>query len=83
MVRSGWVLDASLYSGCKYLAAETEARQSGRGLRAGEFDSPRRWRLDHSQRRAAEAATGPACAKASAGKAAARRVRGPQGEDGA
>src|SRR5262249_33909724 len=47
MVRSGWALDFSLYSNGKYLAAETEARNAKRGLWAGEFDEPRRWRLEH------------------------------------
>lgn len=47
MVRSGWALDYSLYSNGKYLAAETEARNARRGLWEGEFDEPRRWRLEH------------------------------------
>jgi endonuclease YncB( thermonuclease family) len=49
MVRSGWALDMPQYSGGRYLAAEIEARAAKRGLWAGEFEAPWRWRQQHSQ----------------------------------
>jgi endonuclease YncB( thermonuclease family) len=52
MVRSGWALDVALYSGGRYLAAETEARGAKRGLWAGDFEAPWRWRQQHAPRTA-------------------------------
>jgi endonuclease YncB( thermonuclease family) len=49
MVRSGWAIDVPLYSGGKYAAAEAEARAARRGLWAGEFENPARWRQEHSR----------------------------------
>lgn len=47
MVRSGWALDVPVYSGGRYAAAEAEARAARRGLWAGAFDEPVRWRREH------------------------------------
>ena len=48
MVRNGW---ATAYKGrgfsSRYLSAENEARTAKRGLWAGSFDAPRRWREGH------------------------------------
>jgi endonuclease YncB( thermonuclease family) len=47
MVRSGWAIDVPRYSGGRYAAAEAEARAARRGLWAGDFENPARWRREH------------------------------------
>jgi len=47
MVRAGWAVDYSRYSNGKYRAAELEARTERRGLWAGTFEEPWRWREQH------------------------------------
>ena len=44
MVRSGWAVSFGNYG-----AEESEAREAGRGLWAGEFDRPRAWRSAHGR----------------------------------
>lgn len=46
MVRRGYAIDYSFYSGGRYSAAEREARNAKRGMWSGTFKEPRAWRLE-------------------------------------
>ena len=47
MVRGGHALELRQHSQGRYAAAEREARESKRGVWAGEFERPGQWRADH------------------------------------
>lgn len=49
MVSAGWAVDYKFFSKGYYAAAEAGARAAGRGLWAGEFQSPQAWRKAHSR----------------------------------
>lgn len=44
MVREGWALDYRRYSNGAYASAERRARKDGRGIWAGKFERPERYR---------------------------------------
>ncbi|MGQ0530226.1 MAG: thermonuclease family protein [Panacagrimonas sp.] len=44
LVEQGWALDYRRYSAGRFAKAENQARAARRGLWAGEFDTPERWR---------------------------------------
>ena len=56
MVRAGWAVDYGQFSRGAYASVEGEARQARRGLWAGRFETPSRWRADARQAQPAAAA---------------------------
>jgi endonuclease YncB( thermonuclease family) len=49
MVRGGHALELRQHSHGRYAAAERDARESKRGLWAGDFERPGQWRADHAR----------------------------------
>jgi endonuclease YncB( thermonuclease family) len=47
MVRRGWAVDFTKYSGGRYQSDEQQARREGLGIWAGRFELPRDWRQRH------------------------------------
>jgi endonuclease YncB( thermonuclease family) len=47
MVRRGWAVDYSHYSGGRYRSEQEQARREGLGIWAGRFDMPWEWRERH------------------------------------
>jgi endonuclease YncB( thermonuclease family) len=47
MVRRGWAVDYTRYSGGRYHSEEQQARRDQLGIWAGRFDMPERWRHRH------------------------------------
>lgn len=56
LVRAGWAVDYRAFSRGAYASAEADARQTRRGLWAGRFETPSRWRAEARQAQPAPAA---------------------------
>ena len=50
MVRRGWAVDYTKYSGGQYLIDEVQARREKLGIWAGKFEMPWAWRYRHAGR---------------------------------
>ena len=48
MVRRGWAVDDTKYSGGRYLSGEVQARRERQGMWSGRFEMPWEWRRRHA-----------------------------------
>lgn len=58
MVRAGWAIDYRQFSRGAYAVAEGDARAAKRGLWAGRFEAPDRWRAEERTQQPSQSAAG-------------------------